>query len=137
MITSNMCRCRIQEVRQVSGIMKLVLKTRQYSLSPSFAALVGAELEVLATRRQIDEARVLIERRPEASPAFRVAAHLVTPGPDIAAEAVDHTLCAAFAKTVTLLEARIGRRKIKRGLGRRAPIRTASPSRPMMNGRRA
>lgn len=117
--------------------MKLRLKTRHYSLSPSFAALVGAEFEVLATQRQIDEARVLVERRPEASPAFRVAVHLVTPGPDIAAEAVDHTLCAAFAKIVTLLELRIGRRKPKRGRSRGAVVRTASPGRSTTNRCRA
>ena len=71
-------------------------------------------LESLREALQIDEARVSIERRLEASPAFLVTARLVTPGPDVCAEAVDHTLRAALGKVLGKLEARIGHRHEKR-----------------------
>lgn len=74
---------------------------------------------------QIDEARILVEHRHEASPAFRVTAHLVTSGPDVFAEAVDHTLRAALQKMIGELEARIGHRHEKRARRRRVTHKTA------------
>lgn len=94
--------------------MKLILSHRHHQPSPSFTALVKQRLESLREGLQIDEARVLIERRLEESPAFRVKAHLVTPGPDVLAEAVDHTLRAALGKMFGKLEAHIVHRHQKR-----------------------
>ena len=94
--------------------MKLHIHHRHHQPSPSFTALIASQLESLSPALQIDEARVLIERRLEASPAFRVAAHLVTPGPDIHAEGVDHTLRAALQKLVAGLSERIQGRHAKR-----------------------
>lgn len=94
--------------------MKLHIQHRHHQPSPSFSALVASQFESLSPALQIDEARVLIERRLEASPAFRIAAHLVTPGPDIQAEGVDHTLRAALQKLVASLSARIKGRHAKR-----------------------
>jgi hypothetical protein len=85
--------------------MKLILQHRHHQPSPAFTALLKQQLDLRQLR--IDEARVLVERRLEASPAFRVAAHLVTPGPDVLAEDVDHTPGAALRKTIAQLEARI------------------------------
>ena len=68
--------------------MKLILTHRHHQPSPAFTALVKERLESLREALQIDEARVFIERRLEASPAFLVTAHLVTPGPDVFADAV-------------------------------------------------
>ena len=94
--------------------MKLHIRHRHHQPSPSFTALVASQLESLSPALQIDEARVLIERRLEASPAFRIAAHLVTPGPDIQAEGVDHTLRAALQKLIAGLSDRISYRQDKR-----------------------
>jgi ribosome-associated translation inhibitor RaiA len=94
--------------------MKLRIDHHHHRPSSSFISLVASEIETLRALLQIDEARVTVERRLEASPAFRVAAHLVTPGPDIRAEAIDHTLCAALYKLVGGLSDRIGHRHQKR-----------------------
>jgi ribosome-associated translation inhibitor RaiA len=79
--------------------------------SPSLAALIERRIEFLGKSLRIDEARVTVERRLASSPAFRFSAHLVTPGPDVYAEALDHTLRAAIHKTVSELENRIASRK--------------------------
>lgn len=91
--------------------MKLLLTHHHHQPSPSFIALIKQRLGSLREALQIEEARVLIERRLEESPAFRVSAHLVTPGPEIVAEAVDHTLRAALGKMFGKLEAPIDHRQ--------------------------
>ena len=106
--------------------MKLTLQHRYHQSSPAFIALLKEQLDLLQLR--IDEARVLVERRLEASPAFRVAAHLVTPGPDVFAEGVDHTLRAALQKTIAQLEARIDHRHFKRAQRGQNHFKTASPA---------
>jgi ribosome-associated translation inhibitor RaiA len=84
---------------------------------------------------RIDEAHVLVERRLEASPPFRIAAHLVTPGPDVFAEGVDHTLRAALQKTIAQLEARIDHRHLKRAQRGQNQFKTASPAQLATAGR--
>jgi ribosome-associated translation inhibitor RaiA len=81
--------------------------------SPSLTSLIERQFGILGRSLRIDEARVTIERRLASSPAFRFSAHLVTPGPDVYAEALDHTLRAAVHKTVSELEDRIASRKRK------------------------
>lgn len=108
--------------------MKLILNHRHHQPSPSFTALVKQRLESLREALQIDEARVLMEHRPEASPAFRITAHLVTPGPDVFAEAVDHTLRAALDKMIGQLEARIDHRHQKRARRGPNPLKKTSPA---------
>lgn len=93
--------------------MKITMQHRHHQPSPSFAALVRAHLEEIHKTRQIDEARVLVERRLEDSPPFRLSLHLVTPGPDIAVEAVDHTLHAALMKTIDAVESQLAHRARK------------------------
>lgn len=66
-------------------------------------AEVEAGLRELLPFVRIEEARFLIERVPEASPAYRVSAHLVIPGPDLRVEAVDHTPQTALAKAFARL----------------------------------
>ena len=100
--------------------MKLHIRHRNHKPSPSFTKLIREHLETLGEELQIDEARVLIEHQPEASPAFRVAVHLTTPGPDVEAEAADHTLRAALQKVIAQLAGRIAHRREKRD-GRSQP----------------
>ena len=110
------------------GVMKFILTHRHHQPSPSFTALIEQRLESLREALQIDEARVLIERRLEESPPFRVSAHLVTPGPDVLAEAVDHTLRAALGKLFGKLDERIEHRQEKRARSGPNPLKKTSPA---------
>ena len=85
---------------EFNGTMKLKIQHRLHQPSPAFTALLEREFAALSVHLRIDEARVLVERLPDASPPFRMSAHLVTPGPDVFAEASDHTLRAALHKLI-------------------------------------
>ncbi len=78
------------------------------------ASVVRKEILSLGPLRQIDEAKVHLSREHEASPPFRVHVHLVTPGPDVFAEARDHTLTAALSKVMRQLVSVIGSRAERR-----------------------
>lgn len=75
---------------------------------------VEKNLFALGRNRQIDEANVRLVRLENASPAYQVNVHLVTPGPDVFAETRDHTLRAAFTKAVAELRHQISSRATKR-----------------------
>jgi ribosome-associated translation inhibitor RaiA len=77
-------------------------------------AWVERQILALGAARQIDEANVRLVRLLDASPAYQVHVHLVTPGPDVFAESRDHTLRAAFVKVMAQLRDQIGRRASKR-----------------------
>lgn len=77
-------------------------------------AWVEQQIRALGALRQIDEANVRLVRRNEASPAYQVHVHLVTPGPDVFAESRDHTLRTAFAKAMAQLREQIAHRANKR-----------------------
>jgi ribosome-associated translation inhibitor RaiA len=74
----------------------------------------------LGPLRQIDEAQVRIAKDHDVSPPFRVHVHLVTPGPDIAAEARDHTFAAALGKVVKRITEEIKRRSSQQSARRGA-----------------
>jgi ribosome-associated translation inhibitor RaiA len=71
----------------------------------------------------------VLEYQRERTPAFRAFALLAVPGPDIHAEARDHTLEAAWLKLTTALRRQIERRRfqrnsrLKRNGHLRAPVR--------------
>lgn len=109
--------------------MKIIVKHLHHKPSTSLTALIEQQLKELGKTRQIDEARVVIERRLEASPPFSVSGHLVTPGPDVFAEAADHTLRAAWQKTMTQLAANIGQLHEKRARRVRSNLKTGRPGR--------
>jgi ribosome-associated translation inhibitor RaiA len=94
--------------------MKSILRQINHRPSPAFTALIHQHLEQLGRQVEIEEARVVIERREEASPAFFISAYLVTPGPDLFAESCAHTLRAALQKTVEQLDEKIRHRTEKR-----------------------
>ena len=75
----------------------------------------GVEKQILALgqARQIDEANVRLVRLENSSPEYEVNVHLVTPGPDIFAEARDHTLRAAFGKVMKQLRDKLTSRATK------------------------
>jgi len=102
--------------------MKILLKHVHHVPSSSLIELIRSELESIRGLMQLDEARVLLEHRQNESPSFRVKFHLVTPGPDIKAEADDHTLRAALLKAFDHIRSRVVYRDRKR---RRARLEAA------------
>jgi len=98
----------------VRRTMKLTLQHRHHVPSPFFTALIESEMKALQPVLRIDEARVRIEHQADASPPFRISAKLVTPGPDVSAEAADHTLRAALAKLIRRLRGTITHRSGRR-----------------------
>lgn len=75
---------------------------------------VERQILALGECRQIDEANIRLVRIENSSPAYQVSAHLVTPGPDLFAEARDHTPRAAFGKALERLREAISHRDGKR-----------------------
>jgi ribosomal subunit interface protein len=61
----------------------------------------------------VTAAAVVLEYERESAPAFRAFVLLAVPGPDIHAEARDHTLEAAWLKVTTSLKKQIERRKAR------------------------
>ena len=108
--------------------MKFILTNSNHQPSAAFAELVEQSMESLREDLHIDEAHVRLEHHSEASPAFRITAHLVTPGPDVFGEAVDHTLRAALTKLVTELESRIDHRHQKRERRAKSHFKTSAPT---------
>jgi hypothetical protein len=93
--------------------MKLSLKSNLNQPSVKFSTQLREKLAALGKLLRIDEARIVVEKRAECSPAFRLSAHLVIPGPDIVVESVDHTLRAALHKLDGMLFARIEKKRLK------------------------
>lgn len=110
--------------------MKFTLKHQSHQSSPSFGALIKERIGSLSKILRIDEARILVECRAELSPPFRMAAQLVIPGPDLFAEASDHTLRAALQKLMKQLEERIDHRRQKRAKRLRESPQKTSAGRP-------
>src|SRR5262245_61609268 len=102
--------------------MKLTLRHPHYQPSPQFNALLESEIKALEPSLRIDEARVNIDHLPDASPPYRISAHLVTPGPDVCAEATDHTLRAALGKLIRRIRDKITHRAGRRERRRRSQI---------------
>ena len=94
--------------------MKLTLTHRNHAPSASIIDALEKELKSLAPTLQIDEARVHLERSLSDSPPFSISFHLVTPGPDVMAEASDHTLRAAMLKAFDIIRGKIEHRHLKR-----------------------
>jgi ribosome-associated translation inhibitor RaiA len=98
----------------MNPVMRLNVQHHNVRSIDSLDSWVERHIFALSRARQIDEANVRLERRENASPAYHVSVHLVTPGPDVFAESRDHTLRAAFAKAVRQLRDHISSRTTKR-----------------------
>jgi ribosome-associated translation inhibitor RaiA len=94
--------------------MKLTVEHLELRSTNSVDTLIEERILALEPRLQIDEARVRLERRRELSPPYRVTVHLVTPGPDLLAEAKDHTILAAIDKVMLDIESKLHQRADKR-----------------------
>lgn len=93
--------------------MKLITEHHNLRSTDELDSLVEERILAFEPRLQIDEARVRLECRWERSPAYRVAIHIVTPGPDLRVEGHDHTIRAAIGKALTNLDARLRHRERK------------------------
>ncbi len=105
--------------------MKLTLQHTSIRSTDPLDSWIEHRIFELERRLRIDEASVRLAHRPELSPPYEVAVHLVTPGPDVLATGRDHTLRAAFGKVMAELEERITNRTTRH----RERARTAA-SRP-------
>lgn len=109
--------------------MKLTLTHRNHAPSASLLETLHKELKALEPTLQIDEARVHLERSLSDSPPFSISFHLVTPGPDVMAEATDHTLRAAMLKAFDLIRGKIEQRHLKRAKRKTNVHVTSAPRR--------
>ncbi|HEX5219846.1 MAG TPA: HPF/RaiA family ribosome-associated protein [Verrucomicrobiae bacterium] len=80
--------------------MRLNLQHFSVRSTDALDSWVERQLLALGQLRQIDKANVRLAHHREASPAYHVRVHLVTPGPDVFVESYDHTLRAAFTKAI-------------------------------------
>ena len=114
--------------------MKLTLHHFDLSSTKALDSWIERHIVSLQPRLQIDEASVRLAYRRDASPAYRVNVHLVTPGPDVFAEGCDHTLRAAFGKMMTALKNKLSGRDAKRLCRLKSNLQ--SPATQSRNGRR-
>jgi len=110
--------------------MKLTVQHHNLRSSDEVDSLLEDRILELEPRLQIDEARVTLECRWQQSPAYRVAIHIVTPGPDVQAEGQDHTIHAAISKALGHLEHRLRHREQKPHQRLRSNLQMRSASRP-------
>lgn len=94
--------------------MKLTVKHNNVPSTNVIDSWVEEQIISLQPALKIDEADIVLARSEESSPAYQVNVHLVTPGPDVFAEGCDHTLQAAFNKTMAALRGKIGSRATRR-----------------------
>jgi len=105
--------------------MKTQFRILGLNLNVSSRAWLARQLERLHRLVPVTTAVVVLERQREAAPAFRAHVHLAVPGPDIHAEARDHTLEAAWLKVTNTLRKQMEQRKARQKSGRKEPRRQA------------
>ena len=93
--------------------MKIQLHTRGLNLRTSVHHRLEQSLQRLESFIPISAAALVLEYERHEAPAYRVFALLAIPGPDIHAEARDHTLEAACLKVATALRKQIEKRKAR------------------------
>lgn len=117
-------------------IMKLTLQHLNVRSTHALDSWIEKQIFALQPRLAIEEARVRLTRRREASPPYEVNVHLVTPGPDVFAEGRDHTLRAAVSKVMAQLHGKLvvrnARQKPASAAPRRGPdaLRRSTTPRP-------
>ncbi len=94
--------------------MKLDFRLRGFKDNSDLHHLVASQLGRLPNIGAVSEARVVLERQRETTPAWTARAHLYVPGPDLLAEGRDHTVEAAWRKVMAALEHEVGRRRNSR-----------------------
>ena len=90
--------------------MNFAFRLRGWKSSAALQRLVATQVQRLRHFADVSAAEVVLERRRAATPAWVARAHLQVPGPDLRAEAQDHTVEAAWRKVVQALYAQLARR---------------------------
>ena len=91
--------------------MEIQFHTRGLNVNPGFRRRFELVLTGLQRLIAVSVAAVVLEHRREDAQPFRAYVSLAVPGPDIHAEARDHTLEAAWLKVATALRGQIEQRK--------------------------
>ena len=91
--------------------MKIQFQIRGLNANASLRAWLEQQLERLHRLIPVSTAEVVLEQQRDHAPAFRAFVHLAVPGPDIHADARDHTLEAVWLKVAKNLRQQIERRK--------------------------
>lgn len=94
--------------------MKIDFRLRGWKSSAALQQLVEGQLERLRTFVRVSDAAVVLERSRAATPPWIARVHLQVPGPDLRAEARDHTAEAAWRKVMQALYGEVGRRLDRR-----------------------
>jgi len=81
---------------------------------PGQEAAITKAIDGFRRDLRIDEARVRVESNADQPYPYRVAAHLVTPGPDLEAEGRDYTFEAALRKMGRTVGKTLRQREAKR-----------------------
>lgn len=95
--------------------MRIQFHIRGLNDNASLRHWLGRPLEHLQELTSVTTAAVVLEYERDRAPAFRAFVLLAVPGPDIHAEARDHTLEAAWLKVTTALRQQIERRTARPG----------------------
>ncbi len=95
-------------------MMKITLRFVGLNPRATWHRLVERQLNYLQSLTAMTAAQAVLVHLRDARPAFRVLVLLEGPGPDLHAEACDHTLEAALLKATQNLEQQIQARKTRR-----------------------
>ena len=99
--------------------MKTQFHIRGLNANAGLRRWLEQSLERLESLISVTAAAIVLEHRRDDAPCFRAFVSLAVPGPDIHAEACDHTLEAAWLKVTTALRNQIERRKTRQQLWRK------------------
>lgn len=94
--------------------MKLTIHHQKLRSSHALDSMVEQQIFVLTELIRVDDATVVLQHRPEESPAYRAEVRVAVSGPDLTVEAVDHTIENAFLRAATELETKLRERAFRR-----------------------
>jgi hypothetical protein len=94
--------------------MKIEFHIRGLNATASLRHWLEQPLNRLRGLVGVSTADVVIERQREVTPPFRAFVHLAVPGPDLRAEAREHTLEAVWLKVISALRKEVGERAGRR-----------------------
>jgi hypothetical protein len=93
--------------------MKIQFYIHGFKDNPDVRHWLQQPLERLASQVTVHAAVVVVQHDLTSAPPFRASALLAVPGPDIHADAQDHTFEAVWLKVTASLRKQIGRRKAR------------------------
>ncbi len=109
--------------------MKLIIHPGSTRSTAALEFLITSRLEAMSLRRRIEEAAIRFNLLPEGSPRFQARIQLRVPGPDLHAEACDHTLRGAVHKALDTVEGQLDALEGRRRARRRSRLQLSCASR--------